>query len=185
MRILQVNSIKNNKITLKIIKIIFLEYDECNITELTSQTVKFEGLDIEWHFKVLMRAEKILMFSRDDKYVGFQLVIEDKKPQTTKTIHNKKLFKAEVKLEHSEHKQTPSPNNNHHGHHHTKMKHLTLNDEPDTKVFDYQEITEGTKIVHDDGFCFNAPSYLDGNALVIIVNVWMKTAEVVDSAKKL
>ena len=89
-----------------------------------------------------------------------------------------------MKLEHSEHKQTPSPNNNHHGHHHTKMKHLTLNDEPDTKVFDYQEITDGTKIIHDDGFCFNAPSYLDGNALVIIVNVWMKTAEVVDSAVK-
>lgn len=133
-----------------------------------------------------MRAEKILMFSRDDKYVGFQLVIEDKSQKPSKNAHNKRLFKAEVKLEHSEHKQTPSPNNNnHHSHHHIKMKQLALNDEPDTKVFDYQEITDGTKIVHDDGFCFNAPSYLDGNALVIIVSVWMKTAEVVDSAKKL
>ena len=129
------------------------------------------------------------MFSRDDKYVGFQLFIEDKSSKYTENKYNKRLFKAEVKLEHSEQKPAPNPHPHPHpvvnNHHIPKIKHLSLNDEPDTKVFDYQEITDGKEICHDDGFCFSAPSYLEDGALVIIVNVWMKTAEVLDSAMKI
>ncbi|KAL7013744.1 hypothetical protein ACKWTF_015554 [Chironomus riparius] len=158
----------------------FLDYEACNITELSSQTVNFEEIDTEWSLKIHPKIDKMYYTDPDlhQKFFRFQLNIQDKDSK----LPAKRLFKAEIKIDPFGHHLMSASNR-----HIVKSRGIYAEPdmvEPIVKVLDYQEI--GHEMFFEEVFTFPEDkfySYLDAGGMTIFVDVWMKTVEIINTIK--